>query len=1272
MKRAILAAVLAAVLLPLAGCKTSERGLTVRPVSDKGAFVRQGGGYALVVGISEYADPDIPDLKYAHRDALAWRDFFLSPRGGAFRPEQVRCLTNEQATRGNIINSISGFLNAAGPEDLVIVFFAGHGTPEHRKKTIPYLLCHDSRPGRYASTAIEMTDLKRKLEDYVNSQRVIVIADACHSAGTEGWQKGVRAASGDVADYWKKMSSSECGRSAVTASRVGELSREALRWGGGHGVFSFYMLGALRGETDDRGGAADHNGDGFVTLSEAFDWARPRVERDTNYAQHPFGSAYVDDSIPLGVLNRALVDELAKRVKTTPGVTPVPAAPVRIVVPARATAMPPSYSGKLTREQGDLNFALALYNQGKVNDAMRRFQAIIENLGPCADRAMLARLAHLLKAGEYGAARSVALEVGARFPGSPAAKDAASRIAALDAAVARAKYDNVLRPIAALSDPEQRIAKLQAWVNAQEQETPKQRSPHVADARRQIAAWQAEIARERRGRYAAAVAQGQALASKGDYDAAIKALQEARLHTNDTTEADRLIRTAAFDRDYRAALTRAKARPDLAESVASLSAWASGQEGLDAASRNPHLPEAGRQIETWRRERARNRAAAYKDALAKGQAALERDPSGAIRQFETASGLADNDFDKQQVKRLLTMARSRLTEKQQRDAYADAAARERRAKTLEGKLRVWQAYLKGQRPGPLADRADLRLKDLKRQLVERFAADHAAAMKAADEARAAKRFTQASLAVLRARRLLNEAGTWGFEMTSGGLKALDALSARIATEEKTHRQDQAWASARRSAEAELSGGVDERAFDRALKGYQGFVDRNPDNPHAAEARKRMTALREERTAWIGKEITRQLASATTGLGAIEALAMRAERGENVDAAHGDIRSVRASLERAKELTSDRSVQRTAAGLAVRLDRALTQFNPYLEVTAKSAKTRQAVAASVYVNGTKQGTTPTRIKLAKGRRYAVEVRYDKHQSHSETITPQTGGLHKVDATLKYAPYPRGWTAKTRRVKVMTPAGEEAKEITYYKNPLGMQFVKVPAGEFRMGSPDGESKRDSDEGPVHRVRITHPFFLQAHEVTQRQWEQVMGSNPSNFKGANRPVEQVSWDDAQAFIKKLCAKENPAGAGYRLPTEAEWEYACRAGSRTPFYTGETISTDLANYDGNYTYGNGRKGQYRRQTTDVGSFLPNAFGLYDMTGNVWEWCSDWYEKDYYSKSPSADPEGPTSGTRRVCRGGSWLYGPWYCRSAGRDRVAPGGRGDVLGFRVSLSPPRP
>jgi len=231
---------------------------------------------------------------------------------------------------------------------------------------------------------------------------------------------------------------------------------------------------------------------------------------------------------------------------------------------------------------------------------------------------------------------------------------------------------------------------------------------------------------------------------------------------------------------------------------------------------------------------------------------------------------------------------------------------------------------------------------------------------------------------------------------------------------------------------------------------------------------------------------------------------------------------------------------------------------------------------------------------------------------------------------------------------------------------LDMVAIPGGRFVMGSPNTEARRSNNEGPQRTVNIS-PFFMGKYPITQEQWEVVMGNNPSHIKGLKRPVEQVSWNNALEFCQKISQK---TGKIYRLPSEAEWEYACRAGTTTPFYFGETITPDLVNYDGNHPYGSAPKGLYRKQTTDVGSFGPNPFGLYDMHGTVWEWCSDkWH--DNYSGAPT-DGSSWETGTdnNRVLRGGGWNCNTVYCRSAYRGRHWAGAvhRSRHLGFRVAVA----
>jgi formylglycine-generating enzyme required for sulfatase activity len=259
-----------------------------------------------------------------------------------------------------------------------------------------------------------------------------------------------------------------------------------------------------------------------------------------------------------------------------------------------------------------------------------------------------------------------------------------------------------------------------------------------------------------------------------------------------------------------------------------------------------------------------------------------------------------------------------------------------------------------------------------------------------------------------------------------------------------------------------------------------------------------------------------------------------------------------------------------------------------------------------------------------------------------------------------------------------------------------MVRIEGGSFQMGSPSSEVDRSSGE-VQHQVTVS-AFYMGKYEVTQKEWSEVMESNPSSFKGDTLPVGNVSWYDVIEYCNKRSEKEgltpaytinkfsadpnnqstsdtvgwtvtwNKSANGYRLPTEAEWEYACRALARTPFNTGNNITTNQANYNGDYPYNNNAKGTLRGKTTAVGSFAPNWRGLYDMHGNVWEWCWDWYGS--YSSGSQTDPVGPagpaSSGGGRVPRGGSWQSDAQYhLRSASRSYGTPSARDNDLGFRL-------
>ncbi len=239
-----------------------------------------------------------------------------------------------------------------------------------------------------------------------------------------------------------------------------------------------------------------------------------------------------------------------------------------------------------------------------------------------------------------------------------------------------------------------------------------------------------------------------------------------------------------------------------------------------------------------------------------------------------------------------------------------------------------------------------------------------------------------------------------------------------------------------------------------------------------------------------------------------------------------------------------------------------------------------------------------------------------------------------------------------------------------------FVLIKGGTFVMGSPATEAEREKDE-TQHRVTVGD-FYMGKHEVTQRQYREVMGSNPSHFQGDDLPVENVTWFEAVRYcnarsvreglipaysIRGLTVSRNRNATGYRLPTEAEWEYACRAGTTSPFGTGANITTDQANYYGTYPYNNAARGEYRQQTVPVRSFDPNRWGLYNMHGNVWEWCWDWYGS--YGSGDQANPAGASSGTFRVYRGGGWNDFGRHLRCAYRAASPPAHRVGNIGFRL-------
>ena len=285
---------------------------------------------------------------------------------------------------------------------------------------------------------------------------------------------------------------------------------------------------------------------------------------------------------------------------------------------------------------------------------------------------------------------------------------------------------------------------------------------------------------------------------------------------------------------------------------------------------------------------------------------------------------------------------------------------------------------------------------------------------------------------------------------------------------------------------------------------------------------------------------------------------------------------------------------------------------------------------------------------------VRYRLDGRQEPMFTMPTDAGGIILLDGIVRSDPQPSPQPAPQppptlprngRVARIVLPGGGE------------MEMIWCEPGEFVMGSPEGEEGRRDEERP-RRVKLTKGFWLGKNPVTQQQWQGVMGNNPARFKGGDRPVECVSWLDCMEFIRRVNVG---MGYGVRLPTEADWEYACRAGTETPFSWGSTLNGDRANCDGRHPYGTARQGAYVEGTTPVGQYGANPWGFFDMHGNVWEWCSDWYG----SKCGKVDPAGPASGTARIRRGGSWFNGAADCRSAFCDYSDPSDKSNRTGFRL-------
>jgi formylglycine-generating enzyme required for sulfatase activity/serine/threonine protein kinase len=368
-------------------------------------------------------------------------------------------------------------------------------------------------------------------------------------------------------------------------------------------------------------------------------------------------------------------------------------------------------------------------------------------------------------------------------------------------------------------------------------------------------------------------------------------------------------------------------------------------------------------------------------------------------------------------------------------------------------------------------------------------------------------------------------------------------------------------------------------------------------------------------------------------------------------------AARKAQEAAAKIESERKLAEEAALKAASAKQEMKRQKQELEAATEEARkadeARKAEEAAKKLEAARKAQEAA-AKIESERKLAEEAA-QKAAAAKQAMEKQKQELEAAAEQAQKAEEAAKKLEAARQGQVATATPGKA----YIIPGLGLEMIQVPAGEFLMGSPGGlfrgEKNREVDE-TQHQVRLTQPFWLGKYEVKQGQWKAVMGSNPSQFSGDDLPVEEVSWEDAMAFCRKLNQMDGnrPSGYVYSLPTEAQWEYACRAGTTTATAFGKRLTIQEANFAG-----------YSGKTTPVGSYRPNAWGFYDLHGNVWEWCSDWYGN--YPSGSVTDPTGSSSGTYRVRRGGSWPSDGGGCRSADRGRYPPGYRGSYLGFRPSL-----
>jgi len=567
------------------------------------ALSRKIQRYAVIIGINDYKySPRIRDLKYAARDARELHSFLTSPAGGGFPRGNVKPLIDRDATIKNVRSALYDFLSAPVEQDIVVIYFTGHGAPDPKNPNNLYLLCHDTEPDRFGGTALAMREIDTALKWNIKSQRVVVLTDACHSAGIG--ETVTKAMSQEAAErwneYWRKLAGSRTGITKITASESDQLSQEGVQWGGGHGVFTYHLLEALKGNAD---GWSDRQKDGFVTIAEAYEYLRDRVRRETRNAQCPWASPYKDHSIPFGIVDPAVQQSVAarQRAEERESITQPVVSVTSVQVPVESDKA--------------LALAMAYLKRSKDSEAREIVETVLRRHDRAEPDAMAMMVDFLLQDGNVDQAEDLQLRVCVTHPQSDKARVAARMV-----------YDYYRNQMGDLPIPDQ-MKVLARFLKRNPD------SAHAKEAGDMLAELKGKLRSSYQGMLDGHLKMAQTRAARGELDKAEAELAQARaavaealrdhglrLDAAPIGQAEAEVADAKNQAQYAAAFASVKAKCSRLSLLECAKAW---QQFLRDAAGNPHRPEAQQALDEARAQLQSQLQRQLEQALARGESQIQ-------------------------------------------------------------------------------------------------------------------------------------------------------------------------------------------------------------------------------------------------------------------------------------------------------------------------------------------------------------------------------------------------------------------------------------------------------------------------------------------------------------------------------------------------------------------------------------------------------------------------------------------------------------------------